>query len=135
MVILDACVLIAYVNPTDAHHALALDILAEPERFVVNELTLAEFLVKPAMLGLDVEEVAAELLHDLGATRADPAQLPAQCPWDARVADVRAATGLRIPDPVVLASALSLHGQVASFDGRLGDEATKRKIRFAPHHN
>ena len=132
MVILDACVLIAYANPADVHHELALDLLAEPEEFVVNELTLAEFLVKPATLGLDVERIAADLLEDLGATRADPARLAADRPWDTQVAATRAATGLRIPDAVVLATALSLGGTVASFDGRLADEAAKRKILFAP---
>lgn len=124
MIVLDASVLIAYLDRDDAHHERAERLLAHEidDDFGANSLTLAEVLVAPArenrlraartaLRDLEVEELA--------------------CPADTAVklARLRAATGLRMPDCCVLLAAEDVHGRVAAFDDQLKQAAKKRRLR------
>lgn len=132
MVILDACVLIAHANIHHPDHEKSLAILSQPVSFIVNELTLAEYLVKPAQLGIDIEIEADAVLREINARRAKHYWLTENESWDVRVAKVRAETGLKMPDAVVYATAVALGCKVAAFDGELANVARDNGLLFAP---
>ena len=108
MIVVDASVLIGWLDERDAHHAAALDVLASVERFVVHPLTLAEVLVHPARAGREAGVLAR--LDAIG-------MIESNRPIDAiALARLRATTGLKMPDCVVLACAAAHELDVASFD-------------------
>jgi predicted nucleic acid-binding protein len=123
VIVLDASVLIAYLDSEDAHHARADTLLAQEidDDFGASSLTLAEVLVMPAReRRLDAaREVLADLdVHEL-AFPADSA---------VKLALLRASTSLKMPDCCVLLAAEEVHARVASFDDRLNDAATSRNL-------
>ncbi|MDN5859039.1 MAG: PIN domain-containing protein [Pseudonocardia sp.] len=123
MIVLDAGVLIAYLDAEDAHHERAVTLLAREidDEFGANSLTLAEVLVVPARD------------NQLDATRAVLDELEVQelpFPDDTAVtlALLRAGTGLKMPDCCVLLAAQQHHARLASFDDRLTQAAGTRDI-------
>ena len=98
MIVLDASVLIAFLDGDDSHHVAAEGQLAKAvdDNLGVNPLPLAEVLVAPARVGLMDATKAA--LRDL-----EVAELPFPSP--VRLARLRATTGLRMPDCCVLLAA------------------------------
>ncbi|MGH3940229.1 MAG: type II toxin-antitoxin system VapC family toxin [Pseudonocardiaceae bacterium] len=121
MIVLDACVLIAHLDATDAHHERASALLLEvaDERLGASLLSLAEVLVGPARAGQLDRATAA--LHDLQVTSV---LLGEDAP--ARLAVLRAGTSLKLPDCCVLLAAEQTHGVVTTFDDRLATEARQR---------
>ncbi|MGH8894147.1 MAG: type II toxin-antitoxin system VapC family toxin [Actinomycetes bacterium] len=115
MIVLDASVLIAHLDGTDAHHGRARNLLldAAAEELAVSSVTLAEVLVAPARSGrLDQ---AALALQRLGV-RSVP--LPADSP--VRLATLRAGTGLMMPDCCVLLTTEQVGAAaLATFDEQL----------------
>ena len=115
LIVVDASVLIGWLDDQDAHHADAIDVLVSVERFVVHQLTLAEVLVHPARGGREGEVLAR--LEAIGMVVSgqplDPVEL----------ARLRAATRLKMPDCVVLACARAHDLAVASFDESLAAAA------------
>ncbi|MDP5185363.1 type II toxin-antitoxin system VapC family toxin [Blastococcus sp. BMG 814] len=114
MIVLDASVLIAYLDAGDAHHRAAESLLAREidDEFAVNPLTLAEVLVGPSRTGrLDAARTA---LREL-----EVAELPFPADTAVRLAGLRADTGLRMPDCCVLLAAQATAARVAAFDDRL----------------
>ncbi|MBA3745649.1 MAG: PIN domain-containing protein [Sporichthya sp.] len=72
MIVLDAGVLIAYLDADDAHHAVAQVLLAEAidDECGANPLTLAEVLVVPARLGrLEAAQLVLDELEVRGPSR------------------------------------------------------------------
>ncbi len=124
MIVLDASVLIAFLDGTDAHHRAAEDLLAVAvdDELGVNPLTLAEVLVRPARTGrLDtVLTVLADLAVEVLA-------FPPDTP--VRLARIRASTGLKMPDCCVLLSADDAAAGIATLDGRLAEAAQLRGLR------
>ncbi len=123
MIVLDANVLIAYLDGKNVHHARAEELLAREidDDFGVNPVTLAEVLVRPARE------------HRLDAVRAALRDLEIEelgFPGGAAVtlARLRVATGLRMPDCCVLLAAEHAGARVASFDERLTNAATARHL-------
>ncbi len=121
MIVLDASVLIAHLDATDLHHerASALLIDAADEALAASPITLAEVLVGPARAG-KVDQGAA-LLHDLDVT-----SVPLLEDAPPRLAMLRAATGLKMPDCCVLLAAEQTHSALATFDDRLASAAVER---------
>jgi len=121
VIVLDACVLIAHLDATDAHHerasALLLDAADEP--LGASLISLAEVLVGPARAGQLDRATAA--LHQLEVT-----SVPLGENAPARLAVLRAGTSLKLPDCCVLLAAEQTHGAVATFDDRLATEARQR---------
>lgn len=121
MIVLDACVLIAHLDATDAHHArasaLLLDAVDEP--LGASPLSLAEVLVGPARAGQLDRATAA--LHQLQVASV---LLGEDAPT--RLAVLRAGTNLKLPGCCVLLAAEQTHAVVATFDDRLATEARKR---------
>lgn len=108
LIVTDASVLIAWLDTRDAHHGEAIDVLAGCDGFVVHPLTLAEVLVHPVRAGIEADVLAR--LSEIG-------MVVSPLPVDpARLARLRAASGLRMPDCVVIACAEAHGAPVASFD-------------------
>jgi predicted nucleic acid-binding protein len=114
VIVLDASVLIAHLGATDVLHDRAIELLIETadEILGANPLTLAEVFVGPAAAGkLETAQSAIrELEVDTIALGDDAA---------GRLASLRAATRLRLPDCCVLLAAETVGAEIASFDERL----------------
>jgi len=116
MIVLDASLLIAYLSTSDPHHGRSLAILTDhaAHEFAIPALTLAESLVGPARAGRTdkiLEALSAlelTVIHDV-----EPSALAA----------LRASSGLRMPDAVVLHTALRHAAALATFDERLSTAA------------
>jgi predicted nucleic acid-binding protein len=123
VIVLDASVLIAHLNATDAHHERATELLlaARDEPFAASPLTLAEVLVGPARAGL--LDRASIVLRQLGVTAV---ALDSDAP--ARLATLRAVTGLKLPDCCVLLAAEQTGASVLTFDDKLAAAARKRGL-------
>ena len=124
MIVLDASWIIALFNAHDAHHEVAEKVLldAPTDQLVASPITVAEVLVAPARAGqLDKAEA---WLHRLGVR---PVELEASAP--ARLAVLRAATGLKLPDCCVLLTARQVGAPIATFDDRL--RASARNLGYS----
>lgn len=123
MIVLDASVLIAYLDNEDRHHVAAEALLAEAinDDLGANSLTLAEVLVVPAQGGrLDLVRA---VLHDL-----EVAELPFPADTAVKLAQLRANTGLKMPDCCVLLAAEAEGAGVACIDDRLTQAAIERDL-------
>lgn len=124
MIVLDASVLIAYLDRDDNFHAEAESLLAGAvdDDLGVNPLTLAEVLVAPVRDGRLALVQAA--MRDLEVT-----ELPFPPDTAVRLAQLRATTTLKLPDCCVLLAAHSAGATLASFDGRLLQTAADRNLQ------
>ncbi len=123
MIALDASVLIAYLNPVDAHHQAATRILltGTPGEMLVHTITMAEVLVGGVRIGQ-----GTAMRDDLRA--AGIAVAPHDDGESLRLAELRAASGLKLPDCCVLDIALQHRANLATFDNSLAAEASKRGV-------
>jgi predicted nucleic acid-binding protein len=126
VIVLDASVLIAYLDGSDQHHAKAINLLEalSSEPWGASSVTLAETLVYPARAGRLEEAEAAlvglglqELLSGGGAP--------------GRMAGMRADMGIKMPDCCVLLAAQDNDATVASFDVGLLSAARKLGLKAA----
>jgi predicted nucleic acid-binding protein len=116
MIVLDASLLIAYLSTSDPRHRRSVTILAEhaAEPLAIPALTLAETLVGPARAGRASEVLEALSAMELTVIQdVEPSTLAA----------LRASSGLRMPDAVVLHTALRHTAALATFDERLAAAA------------
>lgn len=114
MIALDASVLIAWLDPRDALHARALDVLEanQDHVFAVHVVNRAEALVGPLTAGRGAiadGQIQAVVARTVPLLAEDVLPL----------AQVRADTGLRLPDACVVLAALRLGATIATFDDRL----------------
>jgi predicted nucleic acid-binding protein len=114
VIVLDASVLIGHLDGNDLHHERARGLLeasgASP--LGASPISLAETLVAPARAGqLDA---ARDALERIGIT-----ELGLRADAPARLAQLRAQTGRKLPDCCVLLAAQDHEGAVASFDADL----------------
>lgn len=127
MIVIDASVLIGHLSTGDPHQGPATDLLTKYQHheFVISAITLAEFLVGPARTGQ--LEMAKEALAELEIRTH---LMDASAPW--RLAELRALTGLKLPDCCVLYTAESQsESLVATFDDQLRRHARKLGIGTA----
>lgn len=126
MIAVDASVLIAHLNPADAHHHAATEILLAGTAgdMLVHTLTLAEVLVGGVRIGR-----GASMRDDLQAAGITVASHDDGEPL--RLAELRATTGLKLPDCCVLDVAIHHRARLATFDRALADVATKRGVPVA----
>lgn len=108
---LDACVLIALTDATNAFHEPAKAIMATADTFAITALTGAEVMVHP-MPGW------ADLLRDLAI-----GVVPIEAADMAAIADTRRRSGLKMPDALVLWAASTRQASVATFDQHLAAKA------------
>jgi predicted nucleic acid-binding protein len=118
VIVLDASVLISFLDADDANHQQAESLLAREidDEFAVNVLTLAEVLVAPTREGR--LQAVVDTLRDL-----EVAELGFPAGASASLAQLRATAGIRMPDCYVLLSAVNSGARVASFDLRLNRAA------------
>lgn len=120
---LDASVLIAYLDRDDPHHTRADELLrsAIDEEFTASTLTVAEVLVVPAREGrLPTARAAFQAL--------EIRELPLAGGSAQALAELRAETKLKMPDCCVLLAAEQEQGRLASFDQRLVQVASGRGL-------
>ena len=127
MIALDASILIAVLDVRDAHHEAATTLLEmhAARSFVIGPVNRAEILVGPTRAG-QVEEFLAAL-SAMGI-----AELPFPGDASVRLAGLRVATGLRIPDCCVLLTAQQSGAAVATFDDRLRPAARSLGLAVLP---
>ena len=120
MIVLDASVIIAHLDATDALHdrATALLLGVDSEDLGASPLSLAEVLVGPARAGRLDRAVAA--LDQLEVTSVN---LDRDAPT--RLAVLRAGSSLKLPDCCVLLAAQQVHGAIATFDEALAAAARR----------
>ena len=126
VIILDANVLIGFLDATDPHHAASVDLLERRfvDGFGSSVLTVSEALVHPTRVGRQDAAMAALLRIGL--------QVIALSASDAAVlAQVRNEYRLRMPDAVALHTALSTSSELASFDEALIDAADRAEVKVA----
>lgn len=124
MIVLDASVMIALLNGDDPHHDAAARVLGEAGAadLGISPITVAEILVWPTRQGR-ADEVRS-LLSAL-----DLETIPWGPDAPARLATLRAATNLKLPDCCVLLAADEAgFGTVATFDAQLGRVAAARGL-------
>lgn len=124
MIVLDATVVIAYLDRRDPHNDSAVKLLLDhlDEELVISTLTQAEVLVGPAKHGrlAHAERVLERLGVRVLGLSADAA---------ARLAVLRAETGLKMPDCCVLLAAEQEGAALATYDRRLLVVASERGVR------
>jgi predicted nucleic acid-binding protein len=123
VIVLDASVLIAFLDSEDNHHAAADQLLtrAIDDDLAVNSLTLAEILVAPVRD--DRLDPVLAALHAL-----EVQELPFPADTALRLAQLRATTGLKMPHCCVLLAAEDAAASIASFDERLAQTAEMRNL-------
>ncbi len=122
--ILDASLLIGLLDSLDAHHESAVRAVELADRAKRKLLTPAsaysEALV--AFARADRLAEAREAIAAMGITVTPMSGAIAE-----RAAVLRAKPGkLRLPDAIVLATALELDGELLSYDAQLAKQATRR---------
>ena len=127
MIVLDASVVIAFLDSTDAHHGAAVALFADTSAkgYELHQLTLAEILVGGVRAGR-----ANQLLADLRAIGITPVESPQDEPLI--LAELRTVTGLKMPDCCVLAVALRESAPLATFDEQLARVAVSLGLRILP---
>ena len=123
--VLDANFIIAAMDANDTHHARVADFLkSSTDDLRIPRLSLAEALVaqvraergaeaQTAIQALGIQELADNLFSALD------------------LATLRASTGLKMPDCVVLASARASQARLATTDAKLAKAATDSGIELA----
>lgn len=127
MIALDASVLIAHLNPADTHHQAATTLLlgSAPGQLLVHTVTLAEVLVGGVRIGQ-----GASMRDDLHA--AGIAIAPHDDDESLRLAEVRAASGLKLPGCCVLDVAVHHQATLATFDDALAAAARRLGVPVRP---
>lgn len=122
MIVLDANVMIAVLDPQDSHFAPArrFFVAHASERLAAHRLTMAEALVLAANGGSEVAAAAA--ISALGVGRFDEPDDPIE------LARLRASSGLKMSDCCVLYAAIRERAQLATFDARLAKVASEMGV-------
>lgn len=123
VIILDANVLIGFLDATDPHHAASMELLERHfvEGFGASVLTVAEALVHPTRVGRGDAALAA--LRRIGVRSIPVAESDA-----AALAHVRNEYRLRMPDAVALQAARSTASALATFDEALASAASRAGV-------
>jgi predicted nucleic acid-binding protein len=123
LIVLDASAVIAVFYPADPHHERATTLLEQAASggFMVHPMTLAESLVGAARSGR-LNQFRRQL-HNMGIEVFSPEE-----DEPLLIAELRANTGLKLPDCCVLAAALSLSSPLMTFDEKLGAAARQQSI-------
>lgn len=118
MIVVDASVLIGHFEPADSHHAEATALLKAhlTDTFASSVVTLAEVYVGASRAGQAdrLDRLLAQLAIRSLELPADAAQ---------RLGELRAMTGLKLPDCCVLYTAIRHNATIATFDDTLAERA------------
>jgi predicted nucleic acid-binding protein len=111
LIVLDACVLIAFADKANRFHDDAFKILSTSDSLLVSALTAAEVMVYPLPAA---SGDWGDLFRDLGVAIA-----PIEEEDVASIAETRRNSGLKMPDVLVLWLAQSRGAGIATFDEQL----------------
>lgn len=127
MITLDASLVIAYLHAQDPHHRAASEYLrgSAAAEWVIHSVNLAEVLEGGVQAGR-----GQEMLADLEGIGLRVADRPDGEPL--RLANLRATTGLGLPDCCALDTALSTASTLATVDDGLADAARQRHVTVEP---
>lgn len=127
MITLDASLVIAHLNPHDAHHQVATAYLRDQagERLLIHSLNLAEVLTGGVRNGRGQAMLAD--LRAIGICVADHTEGE-----PLRLAALRVECGLKLPDCCALDTAVSNESVLATFDDALAKAARTRHVSVAP---
>lgn len=123
VIVLDANVLIALLSSQDLHHAWARDFFLDSldDRLVISSLTLAETLVYPARNGQ-----ADLMVRNITSLGIEVVQLDQS--GSLPLAHLRSRTQLRMPDALVLHTAIEHNASLATVDSRLAHVAQSESL-------
>lgn len=126
MIVLDANVLIGFLDAKDAHHEACLQILEGHAvgGFAASVLTVAEELVHPTRV--DRQDAALAALRRIGLKI-----LPVALGDAAPLARVHSQYGVRMPDAVALCAALSSGSTLATLEDALIAAAERAGVPVA----
>jgi predicted nucleic acid-binding protein len=126
VIILDASVLIGHFEPADSHHADATALLKAhlTDSFASSVVTLAEVYVGASRAGQ--ADRLDQLLAQLAIRSLD---LPAEAAH--RLGELRATTGLKLPDCCVLYTAERHSAALGTFDDTLANHAANIGLTVA----
>jgi toxin FitB len=126
MIILDASVLIGHFEPSDTHHTDATTLLKThaSHSFASSVVTLAELYV-----GASRANQTARLDQLLAQLEVESLELPSGAA--PRLGELRATTGLKMPDCCVLYAAEQHNATIATFDDTLATRATRIGLTVA----
>lgn len=121
MIVLDAIVVISFLDEANALHGRSVELLGENEYepWVMHDITLAEVLAGPAKTGAEATERVWQAIQSLGVISSKSEISSTD------IAMLRAQTGLPIPDCLVVLTAEEVDSgnQIMTFDERLADKA------------
>lgn len=123
MIVLDANVIVGWLDSEDPWHTAATALLLEHSEagYLASVLTVAEVLVHPVMKGMELhvlEHIAAIGLTTLALAIDDAVAL----------ARLRAQFHIRMPDAVVLHAAIATGATLATFDSALAGAAQRAGV-------
>ena len=126
MIVLDANVVIGFLDADDPHHEASLDLLERHfvDGFGCSVLTVAEALVHPTRV--DRQDAALASLTRIGVQ-----MIPLEASDAIALADVRSTYRLRMPDAVALLTAMQFRSELATFDSGLATAAERAGIQLA----
>lgn len=126
MIVLDANVVIGFLDANDPHHEASLDLLERHfvDGFGCSVLTVAEALVHPTRA--DRQDAAIASLTRIGVQL-----IPLDAADAITLADVRSAHRLRMPDAVALLTAIQFRSELATFDDGLAAAAKRAGVGLA----
>jgi predicted nucleic acid-binding protein len=131
VIILDAAVLVGYLDDSDQHHPATVQALTEyaHETFAVSALNLTETLVRPASRGQS-DRAQQVLVGDLDITT-----VPILGTDAPRLAEIRALTALKMPDCCVLLAAERTGAwATVTFDARLRAATARHGLIALPRY-
>lgn len=123
MIVLDANVLIGFLDSTDSHHETSVSLLERHavEGFASSVLTVAESLVHPT--AADLQDAVLSSLTRIGLKI-----LPVDASDATALARMRISYRLRMPDAVALHAALTAGSRLATFDDALSAAAERAGV-------
>ncbi|CAN5309530.1 hypothetical protein BH09ACT2_BH09ACT2_14460 [soil metagenome] len=126
VIVLDANVLIAFLDSSDPHHAVSTELLERRfvDGFASSVLTVAEALVHPTRV--DRQDAAMTALLSIGVR-----VIPLEATDATELARVRNSYRLRMPDAVALHTAIRTGSELATFDEALVAAARRAGISLA----
>ena len=126
MIILDANVLIGFLDSSDPHHAATTELLERRfvDGFASSVLTVAEALVHPTRVNR--QDAALTALLSIGVK-----VIPVEATDATELARVRNSYQLRMPDAVALHTAIRTGSELATFDEALVVAAGRAGVSIA----
>lgn len=126
MIVLDANVIIGFLDSSDPHHAASTELLERRfvDGFASSVLTVAEALVHPTRV--DRQDAALTALLSIGVR-----VIPLEASDATELARVRNTYRLRMPDAVALHTAIRTGSELATFDEALMAAAGQAGVSVA----